>query len=345
MIRTPRKPIRIESRGLSSAAPGLAGAIAAAAFVLGGGLLAAMGDPRPDAPAEAALTEEERPGAAAQINTLSLPVARDVAAAPLRRPQPAMPSSVEEAGRIAAAAERVVSDGPVIAIVIDDAGLDVAAAERAINLPADITLAILPYAASAAGLAEAALASGDEVFVHMPMEPLGLDDPGPGALTRHLGDAELSARVRAAFARVPGASGMNNHMGSAFTSDARALRIALSAMDEDALFLDSVTTGRSRAAAVADGLGLTALSRDIFIDHDDSAPAIAARLEELEALARRDGRAIAIGHPRALTLEALEAWMPEAQARGLRFVTMSAIAAMPEAGESVYAGLNASSAP
>lgn len=46
-------------------------------------------------------------------------------------------------------------------------------------------------------------------------------------------------------------------------------------------------------------------------------------LDQLAALARRDGHAIAIGHPREGTLAALEAWLARAENADVRFVTVT----------------------
>ena len=43
-------------------------------------------------------------------------------------------------------------------------------------------------------------------------------------------------------------------------------------------------------------------------------------LERTVAIAQRDGTAIAIGHPKPTTLEALRAMYPKMQAEGVQFV-------------------------
>ena len=214
----------------------------------------------------------------------------------------------------------------MIAIVIDDVGLDVAAAQRAVALDAGITLAILPYADAARRIAGDARAAGHDVLLHMPMEPVGLADPGPNALRVGLSDADIAARTRWAMAQVPGAVGLNNHMGSRFTTDPRAMRVALASVSgQGPLFLDSLTTAASRGRAVAAGLGLRTLERDIFLDHEIDAGAIADRLAEAEELANRRGWAVVIGHPHVQTLDALDAWIDGARARGIELVTVTAL--------------------
>ena len=220
----------------------------------------------------------------------------------------------------------LAADGPVIALLIDDAGPDFELTRRALALPARLTVSILPYAADAPSLAGDARAAGHEVFLHLPMEPGGLADPGPYALTRHHTPDELRARTEWALSRVPGAVGLNNHMGSALTADQERMRTILQpAAGAGLVFVDSLTSPRSRARDAARELGMTAFRRDIFIDHDADPDQIAERLAEIEISARRSGRVIAIGHPRPATLAALEAWIPQAQARGFRFAAVSSL--------------------
>lgn len=223
----------------------------------------------------------------------------------------------------ASSSQAFTSSGtPRLVIVLDDIGLDRTRAERAIALDAPVTLAVLPYASAAPQIAGMAQQAGQDVIIHMPMEPLGLEDPGPHALRLGLSSEELSARVQWAIQRVPGASGLNNHMGSRFTRDAGALRRALLPLvSHDMYFLDSVTIADSRAGAVADGLGLPVLRRHVFLDNVQTETAIRERLDEAEALARRDGLAVMIGHPHTVTLDVLETWIDEARERGFEFVT------------------------
>jgi uncharacterized protein len=217
---------------------------------------------------------------------------------------------------------------PMLAIIIDDVGPDVAVARRLIALDPPVTLAILPYAALAPELAREAQDAGREVFVHLPMEPGGLDDPGPWALSRAHDAGAIAARVRWAFGRTPGAAGFNNHMGSGFTSDAQAMARVFAALagSEALVFVDSLTGPRSVAANAARDAGFPALRRDVFLDVERDEAAIAARLEEALALAAGRGHAIAIGHPYPETLAVLETLADRAAAHGVEIVTVQALA-------------------
>ncbi|KAA5804565.1 divergent polysaccharide deacetylase family protein [Alkalicaulis satelles] len=222
--------------------------------------------------------------------------------------------------------------GPMLAVIIDDVGLDRAAAERLMEMP--VTLAILPYAAGAPELAQAANSAGREVFVHLPMEPGGVDDPGPFALSRSQDARAIAARVRWAFTRVPGASGFNNHMGSGFTADRAAMDAvfaALAGQEGQLVFVDSLTGPRSVAARAGSDAGFAALRRDVFLDVERSDAAISARLDEALEMALARGHAVTIGHPYPETLSVLERLEERAAARGVRLVSVSTLAGALEA--------------
>jgi hypothetical protein len=198
---------------------------------------------------------------------------------------------------------------PVIAIVIDDLGDDYTSTRRAIALPKAVSLSFLPYPSTTPELARAARAAGHQILVHVPMEPDGATDPGPNALLTALPKEELLRRLDWDLARVPGYAGINNHEGSRFTSDRLALIPVIEALaDRHVFFLDSRTTPLSAVVPVARGFGVASAGRDVFLDDDQSPKAVAAALARTEALALRDGVAIAIGHPHAATLDALAAW-------------------------------------
>jgi polysaccharide deacetylase 2 family uncharacterized protein YibQ len=156
------------------------------------------------------------------------------------------------------------------------------------------------------------------------MEPEGRADPGPGALAEGMSAGEVARRTRAAIEAVPGAVGVNNHMGSRLTADESTMRAMLGVVAERGLFfVDSRTTPDSVAERVARELGVPTAARDVFLDAEGDASSIAAELERLLELARRQGAAIAIAHPHPATLELLERELPLLKARGFELVPVS----------------------
>jgi polysaccharide deacetylase 2 family uncharacterized protein YibQ len=219
------------------------------------------------------------------------------------------------------------TSGPMIAIVIDDMGLDRKRSTRVVHLPGPLTLAWLPYANDLPHQTKAARAAGHELMVHIPMEPQSGDiDPGPDAMKVGVGNAELLRRLDHGLKAFDGYIGVNNHMGSRFTEDPAGMKVILGELQRRGLmFLDSRTTSHSVASSIARGMHLPMLGRDVFLDNDMSPAAVRASLARVETVARRQGYAIAIGHPHDATVDALVEWLPTVAAKGFTLVPVSAI--------------------
>ena len=213
---------------------------------------------------------------------------------------------------------------PKIAIVIDDLGADLASTDRAIRLPKVVGLSFLPYADATPWLSAEAQHAGHEILLHMPMQAEGDHNPGPFALTTGLPPDEIRRRLSDALARVPGAIGINNHMGSRVTADrATLIPIAEELAARHLFFFDSRTTPETQVVPVARAFGVVSAGRDVFLDDEQTADAVGAQLMELEARARAQGVAIAIGHPHAVTLAALSVWTAHAGAHGFELIPLS----------------------
>lgn len=201
-----------------------------------------------------------------------------------------------------------VSGKPRVALIIDDLGYQYQAAKRLLDLELGLTYSVLPFSPHGKKIAAAAAAKGRQVLLHLPMQPRSYPsiDPGPGAIFKNMPSARIERITEADLDSVPGAAGANNHMGSALTEDAAALRPVFKVLGRRGLFfIDSLTSPRSQARSVAREMGLPAASRHIFLDHDPSPKAVRRQVERLIALAgRRDG-VIAIAHPHPATIQVL----------------------------------------
>ena len=215
---------------------------------------------------------------------------------------------------------------PKIAIVIDDVGPDLKGSERAIQLPAPITLSFLPYAVRVSEQAKEAREGGHELLLHMPMEPVGHEDPGPGALLVTLPMNELQQRFENALSSFTGFDGVNNHMGSKFTAYADGMHMVVDELQQRHLFyLDSRTSAQSVGLKIAKEQGLPSIGRDIFLDDDPAPEAIRKQLEATMQVARRKGYAVAIGHPHATTMDVMDAWVKEAPEQGFKLVPLKSL--------------------
>jgi polysaccharide deacetylase 2 family uncharacterized protein YibQ len=269
-----------------------------------------------DIPGLPRYTETEPGQQQATIEEKPRPTTRVAAAAP----------AVEQTWRRNALPFRDLGGKPLIAIVIDDVGLDRPNSKRAWELPGPLTMSFLPYAKDLREQAKAARAHGQELMLHLPMEPSGRADPGPNALLVTLTDAELKQRVTTALDSFDGYVGVNNHMGSRFTAFKPGMETVLRQFRaRGLLFLDSRTTAQSVGDQVAQELGVPSVARHVFLDDDESLDAVRRRLAETEAVARRQGFVVAIGHPHPATIQALAEWLPTVAAKGYVLAPLSAV--------------------
>jgi uncharacterized protein len=221
---------------------------------------------------------------------------------------------------------------PRAALVIDDLGNELAPAERIARWPRPVAGAVLPGLRWSADSARALARGGHEVLLHLPMEPEGYPNsrvrPGPGLILRSQSDAQIADTLASDLDTVPGAVGVNNHMGSAATADPRVMRVVARLLSERGLFfLDSRTTDATVAERTAAEASVRTVARRVFLDDVATAEAVRAQLVQLIRRARQDGSAVAIGHPYAATLGVIEEEMPEIERReGVKLVKVSELA-------------------
>lgn len=214
-----------------------------------------------------------------------------------------------------------------VAIIFDDAGGSLTDLEAIISLGRPVTVAVLPGLRFSREVAERARAAGLEVFLHLPLEPEdAAKDLGPGGVTTAMSDAEIDAAVRADLAGVPGAVGVNNHMGSRGTTDERVMRAVLQVIKQRRLiFVDSVTSGRSVAGRLAAEMGIPTANRQVFLDNEDDPDAIRRQVGRLLQIAGQRGTAVAIGHAQRMTAKVVKEMLAEFDRRGIVIVPVSAI--------------------
>ena len=88
-------------------------------------------------------------------------------------------------------------------------------------------------------------------------------------------------------------------------------------------FFDSLTSEKSVCREVAGSVGIPFAKRDIFLDNSNKVDSIKIELADLEKLALKRGRAIAICHDRKNTAIALAKVMPQMVKDGVEFVYLS----------------------
>ena len=216
---------------------------------------------------------------------------------------------------------------PRIVIIIDDMGMDRVHSKEITTLPGPLTLSYMPYPLHIQSEVADGRAAGDEIMMHMPMEPMDASlMSGDYFLTTRMAPGVLKATLDRNLAAFDGFVGMNNHMGSRLTRDRTAMDVVMKDLAaRGLLFVDSRTIAGSVAAQAAAAQGVPQISRDVFLDDVAERGAVERQLAETERVARVHGLAVAIGHPKAATIAALRAWLPTLAAKGFVMEPVSAV--------------------
>lgn len=215
-----------------------------------------------------------------------------------------------------------------VVIIIDDMGYSIDKVREIIDFGVPITVAVIPFLSHSTDTAFEAGANGLELLLHLPMEPSNLADnnPGKGALLTNMSSAELRSNILKGLREVPGAVGINNHMGSRFTENSEKMSIVVDVVKEkDLFFIDSRTSSKSVAENVAREAGLKTIERNIFLDNEQDEDYIRGQIERLKKIALKKGVAVAIGHPYKETLKVLKEDVGRFKEEGIELVRLKEV--------------------
>ncbi len=237
---------------------------------------------------------------------------------------PVHDESVGEQGEIEKRATE--KELPKVAIIIDDLGYHKKLGEKFLNFPYELTYSFLPFAPYTAKQEEMAYDSGKTVLLHLPLEPKGKQwDPGPGTLFLSDSPELQKQKFEQALAQVPHAVGVNNHMGSLYTSNTKVMKLLIRQISDKGLFfIDSVTASDSVGYSVAQEFGVKSVRRQVFLDNILDEVEVCNQLEKLVGTAETKSWGVGIGHPHRQTLMALKKCMHYYDTR-VTFVSISEI--------------------
>jgi uncharacterized protein len=223
-----------------------------------------------------------------------------------------------------AEAARAASPQPRLAIVIDDLGHDRSQGDALFRLPYPLTLSVLPHLPYSGEIAEVAHRRGYEVLLHLPVASTRGENDEPIELHPGMDSGAVDRTFTAMLDTVPYATGVNNHEGSLGTADPKLMNEVMALLHEHHLFfVDSRTTAATVAETAAHLAGVPATSRKVFLDDEQSAGAIRKQLALAIQDARKNGSALAIGHPHAETLQVLSDDLPQLGRKGVTLVFAS----------------------
>jgi polysaccharide deacetylase 2 family uncharacterized protein YibQ len=268
-------------------------------------------------------------------------------AGPIAAPDPALqePAPERDGGML----PRIASDGrtpgqiyargfaaepgrPRIGLILAGIGLNEAdSAQAARALPAEVTLAVSPYAPQPASVLPIAREMGHEMLLSIPMEPQGfpLNDPGNHALLTDAAPAENARSLNWALGRFAGYAGTTGALGNKlngerFQSLPEQMDPVLATLAARGLFYVDPRPGQPALAHV------WSRAIDLMVDETSERAAIEAKLAELEHIARDKGSALGlVGTPSPVAIERIAAWASGINERGFSLAPASALMRAP----------------
>lgn len=199
----------------------------------------------------------------------------------------------------------VLTNKPKLAIVIDDV-----TTQHQINKIHSIgyrtNIAVMPPTPNHKNSAKIAQ-NLPFYMIHFPMEA-----------TSFRGEEENTLRIIDSYERIekrvaqirqwyPNAKYTNNHTGSKFTANETAMNHLFKALKKhDFIFMDSRTTGKTVGKKMAKKYDMPYIVRNVFLDNEQKFDYIQNQLKKAIKIAKKNGHAIAIGHPHSITIKVLK---------------------------------------
>ncbi|MDD2974138.1 MAG: divergent polysaccharide deacetylase family protein [Aliarcobacter cryaerophilus] len=195
---------------------------------------------------------------------------------------------------------------PKLVIIIDDV-VSKSQKDKILNIGYPITMAFLP---PNSGHKESAIIAQNLPFhmIHFPMQA-SKNFKNIEVNTLNISDSyeTIEARVKQLRVLYPNATYTNNHTGSVFTENYEAMDKLFRALKKyNFIFVDSRTTPNSVAKELSIKYQMPYIVRDTFLDNDRSFTAIQNQLKDAIRVAKKQGFAIAIGHPYEVTFQVLK---------------------------------------
>jgi polysaccharide deacetylase 2 family uncharacterized protein YibQ len=147
----------------------------------------------------------------------------------------------------------------------------------------------------------------NQYMIHLPLQ--ASTNRYDEAETLYVNDSldRIDKRVKLLQGLYPKAKFINNHTGSKFTANRKAMDKLFQVLKKyNYTFLDSRTTAKSVATEIAKKYNMKMFSRNIFLDNKKDKKYIQKQLKKAIRIAKKYGSAIAIGHPYSITFSTLK---------------------------------------
>ncbi|MCM8772491.1 MAG: divergent polysaccharide deacetylase family protein [Candidatus Omnitrophica bacterium] len=213
-----------------------------------------------------------------------------------------------------------------VAIIIDDVGWNLSIIKEIEEINKPLTLSILPKAPYSEKIVKELKGKNYELFLHLPLEPEPPSQCYDKGLIKVDMDEETIKNLFEDNVRnfLPYIKGVNNHMGSLFTTEEEKMQILLEIIKEKNLcFVDSLTNPKSCGYKIAKEMGIKTGKRDIFLDTSTKPDDINKKIDELIKIAKEKGTAIAIGHAKETTINVLKERIADFEKNGIEIVPVT----------------------
>jgi len=223
-----------------------------------------------------------------------------------------------------------------IAMVIRGLGVNGDLTARAIEaMPRQVALGFVPYGEDLTDWTRRARQGGHEVLIQIPLEPKNYpeNNPGPHTLLTSLSIDENLERLDWLLDRFEGVTGVSNYLGGKFAKAPGAFAPVLMELKaRELIYVDDGNAATPTARQLARQVSLAYAVADSVVDEPRREPAkVSEALKRIEAVARSEGKAIAIGHAHAETLATLKDWIAGLSEKGLVLEPVSSLLAAPDA--------------
>lgn len=218
---------------------------------------------------------------------------------------------------------------PMISFVIIDYGLSDTLAQSLLdNMPAEISFALTPYAASPGKWATAARAYGHEFWLMLPMQSGDVSgvDSGPLALLRNAQNAENLRRLFSIMSTAQGYAGLVSGKDHVFGADsANDKDLTEQIFGRGLAFVESTPDVTPYGQRAALEYSAPFAQNNFWLDADLNPDAVERTLHAAALLALRNGKAIVFLPPYPGIVKKLQEWIERAPEQGIQVAPLSAL--------------------
>ncbi len=198
-----------------------------------------------------------------------------------------------------------ISKKPKLAIIIDDV-TTTRQIKNISNIGYIVNMAFLP---PTSGHKNSAKITNDLdlYMIHLPLQASSSKYEEENTLYINHSIERIDERIKNLKSLYPKAVFINNHTGSKFTSNQVAMNKLFQVLKKyNYTFIDSRTTAQSVARKSSEKYDVKMFSRNIFLDNKKDKNYIQKQLKKAIKAAKKNGMAIAIGHPYGITFKTLK---------------------------------------